>query len=119
MFMFTKRSLPLLLVMLLCTLNATASRGTKNWYFGSFSSNVISNLGNGAAAYPGSSNNFYYTFSDLTDVSFDADSLRDLKLPRELAACVSTWVLAPKASCYYRIAGSRCRYARANRSSLH
>lgn len=79
MLMFTKRSLPLLLVMLLCTLNATASRGTKNWYFGSFSSNVISNLGNGAAAYPGSSNNSYCTFSDLTDVSFDADSLRDLK----------------------------------------
>lgn len=83
MLMFTKRSLPLLLVMLLCTLNATASRGTKNWYFGSFSSNVISNLGNGAAAYPGSSNNSYCTFSDLTDVSFDADSLRDLKFTAE------------------------------------
>lgn len=76
MFMFTKRSLPLLLVMLLCTLNATASRGTKNWYFGSFSSDVISNLGNGANY---DSRNSCYTFDALTDVSFNADSLRDLQ----------------------------------------
>ena len=75
MLMFTKRSLPLLLVMLLCTLNATASRGTKNWYFGSFSSDVISKLGNGATP----DSHKYYTFSDLTDVSFDADNLRDLQ----------------------------------------
>lgn len=76
MLMFTKRSLPLLLVMLLCTLNATASRGTKNWYFGSFSSDVISNLGNGANY---DSRNSCYTFDALTDVSFNADSLRDLQ----------------------------------------
>lgn len=76
MFMFTKRSLPLLLVMLLCTLNATASRGTKNWYFGSFTSNVISKL-DGATLHP--SYNSYYTFSDLPDVSFNADNLRDLQ----------------------------------------
>lgn len=76
MFMFTKRSLPLLLVMLLCTLNATASRGTKNWYFGSFTSNVISKLD---GATPHASHNSYYTFSDLTDVSFNADNLRDLQ----------------------------------------
>lgn len=76
MFMFTKRSLPLLLVMLLCTLNATASRGTKNWYFGSFTSNVISKL-DGAPLH--ASHNSYYTFSDLTDVSFNADNLRDLQ----------------------------------------
>lgn len=76
MFMFTKRSLPLLLVMLLCTLNATASRGTKNWYFGSFTSNVISKL-DGATLH--ASHNSYYTFSDLTDVSFNADNLRDLQ----------------------------------------
>lgn len=76
MFMFTKRSLPLLLVMLLCTLNATASRGTKNWYFGSFTSNVISKLD---GATPHASLNSYYTFSDLTDVSFNADNLRDLQ----------------------------------------
>lgn len=76
MFMFTKRSLPLLLVMLLCTLNATASRGTKNWYFGSFTSNVISKL-DGATLH--ATHNSYYTFSDLTDVSFNADNLRDLQ----------------------------------------
>lgn len=76
MLMFTKRSLPLLLVMLLCTLNATASRGTKNWYFGSFSSDVISKLGNGANY---DFRNSCYTFDALTDVSFNADSLRDLQ----------------------------------------
>lgn len=82
MLMFTKRSLPLLLVMLLCTLNATASRGTKNWYFGSFSSNVISNLGNDATYHP--SSNPYYNFNaPLTDVSFDVDNLRDLKFTAE------------------------------------
>lgn len=82
MFMFTKRSLPLLLVMLLCTLNATASRGTKNWYFGSFSSNVISNLGNDAT-YHASSNPYYNFNAPLTDVSFDVDNLRDLKFTAE------------------------------------
>lgn len=75
MLMFTKRSLPLLLVMLLCTLNATASRGTKNWYFGSFSSDVISKLGNAHYDF----RNSCYTFDALTDVSFNADSLRDLQ----------------------------------------
>lgn len=82
MLMFTKRSLPLLLVMLLCTLNATASRGTKNWYFGSFSSNVISNLGNDAT-YHASSNPYYNFNAPLTDVSFDVDNLRDLKFTAE------------------------------------
>lgn len=62
--------------MLLCTLNATASRGTKNWYFGSFSSDVISKLGNGANY---DFRNSCYTFDALTDVSFNADSLRDLQ----------------------------------------